>query len=346
MNTIRTKAIRTADPLWKTIRLTIAALGFAAAAHGNLFQPPEQALDMERGGRPIVRVNGAPILDRQVETIVRQLIAQQRHSVPRDRLDEFREALVRQALDMLIGRELLAQEAAREGIDVTREELNETIAEIRGGVPEGQTLEDILRAQGITRSEFESNLIRELRVNRMIERISADLPEPDEDQVAAFYAENSEQFDQSERILVRHILIGIMDSDEEKVRDVRRRKAEALRRQVVDGQDFANLAMLHSDDASRTQGGEVGFVARDRIQPALADIAFDLRENEVSSVVESPAGYHILQVLERQPARRIPLEEAQDQIRSFLVEQTREAQVQAAVSALREEAEIEFLGQP
>lgn len=329
------------------IALSVACWGMFAApeakaeATGTGAPPAGAAQQGVNRLAPVARVNGVAITRGQLDNMVRQLLAQQQIQISAERLGEVWAALSRQGMELLIGRELLAQEAARRNVEITRSELAQAVEELESNLPEGQSLDQALADQGLTRDTLESDLIRELRVNRLVEMMGEEIAAPDAAQIEGFYQENRDQFRVAEAVHLRHVLIGMMESDTDRVRDVRRRKAEALRRQVVDGSDFANLAMLHSDDATRANGGEVGFVERARLQPALADTAFALRENEVSSVIKSPAGFHILQAGERRPERMIPLDEARDGIREYLLRQDREAAVQELVSTLREAAEIE-----
>ena len=303
-------------------------------------------LDSRDPALAMATVNGRPVTRMQVETAVRQMLAQQRQAIPPAQMAAVREALTARALDMLIGRELLAQEAGREGIEITRAEVNEALERLQAQIPAGQTLDAALEAQGMSRADLEANLIRELRVNRMVERITADVPVPHATAIERFYAENPQQFDAPEAWSVRHILVGIMPTDTERVREVRRRKAESLRRQAAEGGSFSDLAALHSDDASRANGGELGFVTRNQVLPAFGDAVFAMEPGTVGPVVETPAGYHVVDVLERRPARRVPLSETREQIRDYLHQQARQERLNERMAALREGADIRIGGQP
>ncbi len=330
---------------WLALAFTATGIAGAQAevteaVPGEMFEAAPTAFDPRDPAYAMATVNGSPVTQAQVENAVRQMLAEQRQAIPPSQMAAVREALAARALDTLIGRELLAQEAARQGLEVTRAEVSEALDRVRAQLSEGQSMEAALEAQGMTQADLEANLIREMRINRMVERITADVPAPDASAVERFYAENPDEFDVPETVSVRHILVGVLPTDTDRVRQVRRRKAESLRRQVASGEGFAELAEMHSDDASRVNGGELGFVARTQVLPAFAEAVFALEPGVVGPVVESPAGFHVVEVLERRPARRLPLAESREAIRDFLHQQARQARLNERMEALREDADI------
>jgi peptidyl-prolyl cis-trans isomerase C len=110
------------------------------------------------------------------------------------------------------------------------------------------------------------------------------------------------------------------------------------------GEDFAKLAQENSEDpGSQPRGGDLGWMARGQTPPPFEQAAFALKKpNDISPVVESPFGYHIIQLLERQPAAEIPYEQVKDRLGMMLKQQQAQQQIEARVKELRSKAKVEI----
>ncbi len=136
---------------------------------------------------------------------------------------------------------------------------------------------------------------------------------PEEDLRRAYEA-NREMYRTPERVHVRHILLKTTDKPKEEIPKIKAR-AEELLKQIRGGADFAELARKHSEDpGSAAKGGDLGWVVRGQTVKAFEDTAFTLKPNQVSNVVVTEYGFHILQVLEKQEARLTPFAEVRDQL--------------------------------
>jgi len=140
------------------------------------------------------------------------------------------------------------------------------------------------------------------------------------DQVRAYYDANKDkEFKQPEQVQARHILIAADASAGPAVRDAAKAKAEKLRKEIVGGADFAELAKKNSDDpGTKDKGGDLGWFGRGQMVKAFEDTAFAAKPGEVSDVVESQYGYHIIQVMAKRPEKVQELSEVQDKIQADL----------------------------
>jgi parvulin-like peptidyl-prolyl isomerase len=110
------------------------------------------------------------------------------------------------------------------------------------------------------------------------------------------------------------------------------------------GEDFAALAREHSDDsATAGNGGDTGFFHRGQMVPAFEEAAFALQAGEISELVETPFGVHIIRMEQRKPARLLPLDEVRDPLREHMREEKMAAAVEAETARLRREAKVEML---
>jgi peptidyl-prolyl cis-trans isomerase C len=108
------------------------------------------------------------------------------------------------------------------------------------------------------------------------------------------------------------------------------------------GKDFAALAKEFSQDpGSAAQGGDLGFFAAQQMVPEFSNAAFKLKPGAISDIVETQFGYHIIKVIEKQPARTVKLEEVRPQLEQQLLQANRQREVQAFVQALRQKGKIE-----
>jgi hypothetical protein len=140
------------------------------------------------------------------------------------------------------------------------------------------------------------------------------------------------------QVRARHILLKVPGDAAPAAREAVRRRAEQLQAQAAGGADFAALARQHSEDTSKEQGGDLGFFGRGQMVPTFEQAAFALQPGQVSKVVESPFGYHVIKVEEKK-AQPLPAEQ-RTQFRQMLVRQTQGQSVQKFVDSLSTAAKV------
>lgn len=152
-----------------------------------------------------------------------------------------------------------------------------------------------------------------------------------EDRARKIYEQNKDNYRTGERAHVRHILLNTADKPKEEV-DKIQKKAEALLKQIQGGADFADLAAKNSDDPdSKVKGGDLGFIERGRTVAEFEASAFSLKPKEISNLVKTQYGFHILQTLEKQEARLRPFEEVKAQLTGELRKQAVADKVQTTL---------------
>jgi peptidyl-prolyl cis-trans isomerase D len=142
-------------------------------------------------------------------------------------------------------------------------------------------------------------------------------------EIESYYEANTEKFTQPKRIKVRHILLKADAKDADGTAKTRQ-KAESLREEAAKGKDFSQLAKQHSEDpGTRDRGGDLGYISKGQVVPEFEAAAFALKAGEVSPVIQTAYGLHIVKVDEIQEQKTDPLEKARGQIQTLL--QTRKA---------------------
>lgn len=254
------------------------------------------------------------------------------------------EEFYRQALDQIVAGILIYEEAQAEGLVPTDAEVEQQVQALRSQVPEGQTFEQALAATGVTREQLE----KEIRMTGALQRVVSQKIVPQvtvsEEEARSFYQENLDRMKKPARARVRHILVKVAADGTPEARQAAREKVEGLRSQISSGADFAALAREHSEDqVSRERGGELPWIAPGQTVPAFEQAAFDLEPGELSGVVESPFGYHVIQGLERQSEATAPFDEVKERILAMLREQQAREQLHTHVDALKNEKQVEIL---
>ena len=144
------------------------------------------------------------------------------------------------------------------------------------------------------------------------EKVAATINVTD-DQLRAAYSSSLDNFRMPERVHARHILLkteGKSDAEKKALMA----KAEDLLKQLKNGADFAELAKKNSQDGTAEQGGDLGWFVRNQMVPEFDSVAFSLKPKELSGVVTTQFGYHIIQVIEKDPAKIKPFEEVKDDL--------------------------------
>jgi peptidyl-prolyl cis-trans isomerase D len=143
-----------------------------------------------------------------------------------------------------------------------------------------------------------------------------------DDQVQAYYNAHRDEYRTPERVHARHILLSITNKPKDEVPKIKA-QAEALDKQLKAGADFAELAKKYSQDPGSAQkGGDLGWVSRGQMVKNFEDAVFTLKPNEISDVVTTEYGFHIIEVLEKQPAHLQTLDEVKPAIVATLKNQT------------------------
>jgi peptidyl-prolyl cis-trans isomerase D len=148
-------------------------------------------------------------------------------------------------------------------------------------------------------------------------------------EIEQYYQQNQKNYQVPEEVKVRHILIKVPADADAKTDAAAKQKAEDILKQLKAGANFADLAKKYSeDDGSKAQGGELGFIQRGVTVPAFETAAFALQPGQLSDVVKTQYGYHIILCEEKETAHTKPLEEVKAQILATLT-RDKEAQQEA-----------------
>ncbi len=141
-----------------------------------------------------------------------------------------------------------------------------------------------------------------------------------------------------------HILVLADEKADDATKKKARAQIEAINKRVKAGEDFAKLAQEHSQDGSAAQGGDLSFFERGKMVPPFEQAAFAMKPGEVSDIVTTQFGYHIIKVTDRRAASTVPLDEQlTERVRQFLTEQKKQEKAASFVASLKQKSKIEVL---
>ncbi|MBR3956343.1 MAG: peptidylprolyl isomerase [Kiritimatiellae bacterium] len=240
------------------------------------------------------------------------------------------------ALDQAIGAKLLLDQAARLDIPVTEKDIDAEVARVVQQVGGEENYKKALDAQGISEADFRKELEKGARVNMLVNQACAHVADPTEDEVTAFYEAHKAEYVEPPQVLCQHILVkGSNDAALDKIKEIRERI-------VNDKADFAEEAKKHSDCPSGAQGGSLGWFGRGMMVPEFDKAAFEMKKGEVSGVVTTEFGYHIIYKADEKGGGQPTIVDVHDQIKDLLRHEARGKAMDAYVADLREKATIEY----
>lgn len=245
----------------------------------------------------------------------------------------------RDALNDLIERRLILQEAKRLGIKTTDDELKDAIEDIK----KKNNIDDagfmsLLGKEGVTLEEYKANLKDQLTTGRIIEtEVRSKIVVTDKD-ISDYYREHLKDFTLPEESRVRHIFLRIDKNNPTAVRGV----VMDIMKKLKEGADFADLAKVYSsDEASAKAGGDIGFLKKGQLSPELESVVFSLKSGEVSEPVFTENGIHIIKVEETKGNRQPSLSEVSDKIKEILLQKRYNKRYNEWIRGLRKKAFIE-----
>ncbi len=287
----------------------------------------------------IARVNGEAIGKEEFEQAVKNVEARAGQPVPTDRRAE----VYRGLLDQMIAYKLLLQQSKTLKITVADADVDNRIKQIQAQFPNEQAFTKALNDQHVTLDRLKKDQRDQLLIGKVIDaevnsKVSVTPKEVDD-----FYAKNTDKFKEPENVHAAHILIAVPKDADAATKAKAKAEAEAILKQIRGGADFAALAKQKSQDpGSAPGGGDLGSFAKGQMVPQFEEAAFKLKPGQISGVVETPFGFHIIKVIEHKQPRTVPLEEARPQLTEMLKQQQASQKADAYIAELKSKSKIDI----
>lgn len=295
---------------------------------------PEPVAAVKKSGSlpdPVARVNGVAIpaadLQKALNAFNKSPSAAQ---VPPGKEKEVQQFL----LNQMLGGELMYQVAQKTPVKDQDKKVADTVAKLKSRFKTEDEFKKGLQEQGITENDLLELIRRNVVIENYIEQVIVPKQQVTDADVKAFYDKNPETFTQPEQVRASHILISVdakaTDADKKKAKE----KADALLKQVKGGADFTKLAQENSSCPSSKQGGDLGYFGKGQMVKPFEEAAWSLKPGEISGIVETQFGYHIIKVTEKKTASKIKFED----VKAKIAETLKRQKVSEAINATLEEA--------
>jgi peptidyl-prolyl cis-trans isomerase SurA len=251
-------------------------------------------------------------------------------------------SLRREVLDRLIDDELILQQAAELKLNVTSEQIDSSIEEIKkqNNIDDDQ-LREALRGQGMSMATYRADLKRQLLRFRVLNIAVGSRVNVSDEEVKAYY-ERHMKGSANVQVRASHIFIAIPDGADVAAAN----EKLALAKKVLERaktEDFAKLARELSDDAAtRSEGGDLGFFGKDMLPKPIEELVFAMKPGEVRGPVRADRGFHVIKLVDRKIKDAKPLDDVKDDIRMQLRQKDMERQTKIYLTELRKKTLVDI----
>lgn len=284
----------------------------------------------------VARVNGSPILESQVQE---QLHAHQSKASANPAEKDLRDKVIRDLVDS----ELLYQASVKGRIQVSNKSVDEEIRAISARFSSEAEFSDSLRQEGMTLETMRDRIRRNLAVQQLLRQEVAARVTVSDAEIGAYYAKNRDRMRRPEGAHALEIMTPLPVAYDVQGRQRARQAMEEVLKEARGGRDFASLVREFSQGPSADKGGDLGWLTRNSPRPVLAQAALRLKAGEISDILETSTGLHILKVLEKRPAEDVSLQEARGEIDSLLRREKEQGALKDYLQNLKTGATIEIV---
>lgn len=248
-------------------------------------------------------------------------------------------------IDSLINRELLLQQSKAKGITTNESDIDNSIDQIKRRLEAGQSFESLMVEMGITMETMRTQVGQASAIQKLLEVEVYPQAIVSEKDSRIFFENNPQYFKKPEEVKASHILIQVAPdaSDEEKL--AAREKIEDIQKKIAAGDDFANLARQYSEGPSSTNGGDLGYFDRKKMVKPFSDAAFELKPGQVSNIVETRFGFHLIKVYDKKAKSTYEFEDIKGRLGEILQQQKIQEETVRYLEVLRRTANVKRMTQ-
>jgi peptidyl-prolyl cis-trans isomerase C len=282
----------------------------------------------------IAKVNNYTIHGNELRTFSTMFGMNQQENLPKREYNE-------QLLDEYMRRILLWQEAGALGIAVDDSTVQIIISNFEQSVGGEEALNQRLQEANINRADLQQSIRRDLVIREFLETHFVEESAVDSSEALAYFEENPDKFSSPDSVRARHILLQVHADDSDVVKQDKRKKIEDILLKAKSGGDFAQLAQQYSEGPSNVRGGDLGFFPKGTMVQPFDSVAFALGVGEISGVVETKYGYHIIKVEAKKSGQHFAFDEIKDELLTQMKQQKLTMAVQNHLNEMMAVAIIE-----
>lgn len=298
---------------------------------------------LEKPGDAVAKVNDKAITRQQLNDVMvndlRMLAQQGTQLTPEQRL-----GYERQVLGKLVDQEILIQAASKTQVADVDKKVDDRIAQIKATFPDPKMFDEQLQKMGRSMEQVRGDVRQMLVVQAFVETEFASKVQVKDEEVKAFYDKHPDYFAKPAQIRASHILVTVPPDATDEVKKAKRAAIDKARERVTTGkEEFGKVASEVSDCPSKARGGDLEFFGKNQMVPEFDKAAFALKTDEISEVVTTQFGYHVIKKTGDQAAEKRPLDAMKESIEKFLKKQQVDKQLEQFVEAQRKTAKVEML---
>lgn len=248
----------------------------------------------------------------------------------------------KKVLDVLIGQTLLWQAAVNDKTTVEDEAIDKAYEEFMASFDSKMMFDMKLKESGYSEETFRENLRQRLSSQKWLQIFVLNQLSVNDDEVHDFYLKNQQQLSEPEQVRARHILIQVKPDAGNDEMEQAKSLLSQIKEEIRLGASFASMAKEKSQDASAPQGGDLGYFQRGQMVPPFEQAAFNLAPGEISDIVQTRFGLHLIMLEDRKAAVQYEEKAVAEKIRAFLLQDKTQQAIENAVADLKQNAVIEI----
>lgn len=246
-------------------------------------------------------------------------------------------------LNRMVDNLLIEQQSRKAGIVLTDDEVTNTIKDLlkRRNISQDD-LQKALDREGTTMEMYIKGVRDQLVRIKLVQREIKSRVTVSNEEIGAYYLKHREDYEGKETVRIRQILLPLPKAEDRAEKEKIRADAEAIHRLLLKGESFESLSAKYSQGAAAAAGGDIGYIEKGMILHEVEEVAFSLSLDQISGVIESPVGFHIIKVIDRRGAGIKNIESVREEIREKIDQEKIEKKFDEWLDALRMRSHVEI----
>ena len=290
----------------------------------------------------VARVNGQPIYKEALAAYTQNDLKKfRKYGAKGKEMPELIKRIERRALDKVIDEELIVQESQHLKVEDIEKKVDEGIEELKVKYRTEEEFKSYMASKKRTEQELRETMRKNIYIDTYLEAKGIRNPPIPEEEIQAYYEETKENYRRDDYIRASHILIIADENASDEKKDEARKKAETIRQEIINGKDFTDMAREFSEDGRAANGGELDYITRGFMPPEFDSAAFAMKKDDLSEVIQTKFGFHIIKVFDKKPAGFTPYDEVRNFIKKYLQEEVSRKKLISHTEELQRKAKIE-----
>ncbi len=287
------------------------------------------------------KVNGAAIYDRDLQGELNgalQEILASGVTPSEEQLAQFRT----ETLERLIKIELLFQKSEKAGVKVDPQMMDSQLQTLKARFPSADQYKEFLTGLGLTEDEVKGQFRKNFSVQQFIKEQFSDKAKITDMEIREYFDSNQDKFVQPDSVKASHILILAKEDESKEEKDKKRAKLQQVRKEILEGADFSDMAKRFSECPSNTKGGDLGYFTRGQMVQPFETAVFKMMPGDMSDIVETKFGFHLIKLVDKKTESKVSYDEAKEQISGYLTQVKVSKEIERFVEDLRKEADVKI----